>query len=102
MLSIFIKLSFVIYLFLRCNISNFFDDSFPLIYISLTMKNGGTCPFIAKIVQTSNCSNWGIVALVNTLQCLTITFELSNNLHYIDNTCEGVHLVMDLIGMNFC
>jgi hypothetical protein len=45
-MSVFIKFSFVVYLFLRYNISNIFDDSFPLIYKSLTMKNGQTCPFV--------------------------------------------------------
>ncbi len=39
-------------------------------------------------------------ALVCTQQHLTTTFVLSNNLHYRDNTCKVVHLVMVLIGMN--
>jgi len=37
---IFIELSFVVYMLLRCNISNFSNDSFPLICKSLTIKSG--------------------------------------------------------------
>ncbi len=45
-MSIFIELSFVVYLFLCCNISSFSNDYFPLICRSLMMKGGWTCPLI--------------------------------------------------------
>ncbi len=95
-MSIFTKLSFIVYLLLHCNISNF-NDSFPLIYKSLMMKNGQTYPFVIqlKLCIIFSCNNQGIATLVCTQRGLTIAFGLSNN------TCEGVHLVMDLIGMNF-
>jgi hypothetical protein len=43
-MSIFIELSFVVYLFFHCNISSFSNDSFPLICRSLTMRSGQICP----------------------------------------------------------
>jgi hypothetical protein len=45
-MSIFTQLSFVVYLFLHCNISKKINDSFPLICKSLTMKSGYTCPLV--------------------------------------------------------
>jgi hypothetical protein len=103
-MSIFTKFSFVVYLFFCYNILDFFNASFPLKYISLMMKNGWTCPFVIepKFCIAFGCNNRGIAAFVYTLRCLTMTFGFSNSLHCIDNTCERVHLVMDLIRMNFC
>jgi len=68
------------------------------------MKNGRTCPLIiwSKLCITSGCNNWGIVTLVYTHWHLMIMFGLSNNLHYMENICKGVQLVMNLIGMNRC
>jgi len=53
-----------------------------------------------KLCITFGCNDWGIKALIFTHQRMRITFGLSNNLHCIDNTCKGVQLVMDMIGMN--
>jgi hypothetical protein len=39
-MSIFTELPFVVNLFFHCNILDFFDVSFPLIYRSLTMRSG--------------------------------------------------------------
>ncbi len=41
------------------------------------------------------------MALVWTQWHFSITFKLSNNLHYVNNTCEKVHMVIDLIKMIF-
>lgn len=42
------------------------------------------------------------MALICTQQLLTTTFMLSNNIHYTNNTCKVVHLIMVLIEMNCC
>ncbi len=103
-MSIFTKLPFVVHLFIHCNISKYSNAPFPLIYRSLTMSNGQTCPLAIypKLCITFGCSNWGITTLVCTQQCLMIMFEPSNNLHCIENSCKGVQLVMDLIRINCC
>jgi hypothetical protein len=44
-MSMFIELSFAVYFLFYYNISNFVYVSLLLIYKSLTMKNGRTCPF---------------------------------------------------------
>jgi hypothetical protein len=51
---------------------------------------------------TFSCNIRKNATLVYTQQRLSITFVLSNNLHYVDSTCKVVHLVMVLIGMNCC
>jgi hypothetical protein len=68
------------------------------------MKSGLTFPLVilSKLSITFDYNNKEKATLVCTQQCLTITFMLSNNLHYIDNICKVVHLIMVLIGMNCC
>jgi hypothetical protein len=104
MMSIFIQVPFAIYLLLCCNISDF-----SWWFLSFDMHkfndeewvNMPTCNLL-KVCITSGCNNWGFMALVSTQWHLMITFGLSNNLHCINNICEGVQLVVDLIGMNCC
>jgi hypothetical protein len=57
---------------------------------------------LAKIKHNINYNNQKNVALVYTQRHSTTMFMFSNNLHFINNTCKVVHLVMDLIRMNCC
>jgi hypothetical protein len=96
------SLHFHLYFHLCCDILDFVDFSFPFFYRSSMMKSGLTCPLVIwlKLCITFNCSSQENVALVCTQRHMMITFVLSNNLHCIDSTCNVVHLVMVLIGMN--
>jgi hypothetical protein len=42
------------------------------------------------------------MTLVYTQRCLTNMFMFSHSLHCIDSCCKVVHMVMDLIKMNYC
>jgi len=53
-----------------------------------------------KLCITFGYNDWGIRALIFTHQRMRSMFGLLNSLHCIDNTCEGVQLVMDMIRMN--
>ncbi len=100
LLSNSITLSFQLY----CDISNFADILFPLTYKSSMMKSGWTCTFVMwqKLCITSSCSNQENAALDCTQQHPMTMFVFSNNLCCINNICQVVQLVMDLIKMKFC
>ncbi len=89
---------------LCCDILYFANLSFPFFYRSSMMKRGLTYPFAiwSKLCITFGYNRRGNTTLIYTQRHLMITFMFSNNLHCIDSTCKVVHLVMVLIGMNYC
>jgi hypothetical protein len=90
--------------YMCCDISNFDDISFIFFYRSSMIKNGFTCPLAIwpKLCITTSCNNQENITLVCKQWRLITTFVFSKNLHCIDNICKVVHLVMVMIGMNYC
>ncbi len=97
-------LHFYMWFHLCCDILYFVNLSFPFFYRSSMMMRGLTYPLViwSKLCITFSCNSWENMTLVCTQQHLMTTFMFSNNLHCIDSTYKVVHLVMVMIGMNYC